>query len=108
METGTKTISWEEFQQLPSFSFVENAVKFPYDYKKKCSPVTKTGEVSVSALYNMSAWASWKSSSLGTSERCIASALSDLPLYQLMALNEGRRSDQAALFPVRLLGKCEL
>jgi len=100
---GTKYIKWEEFQSLPGYPYVEQAVTFPYDYRKKCSPVTRDGYLSVASIYNMSAWASWKSSSLGTAERSIAEAINGIPLYELMELNERRRSDQPALFPVRLL-----
>jgi len=101
---GTRYISWEEFTNLPSYPLVARAVDYPHDYRRKSSPVTKDGYVSVDAIYNMSAWASWKSSSLGEEDRRIAEAIhTDLKLYELMKLNKGRRSDQPALFPAGLL-----
>jgi len=100
---GARYITWEDFQLLPSFPYIEQAVNFPYDYSKKCSPATKDGHVSVAAIYNMSAWANWKSSSLGIEERGIAEAIEEIPLYELMKLNDGRRSNQPALFPVKIL-----
>lgn len=96
---GTKYLSWKEFTSLKSYPLIANAVEYCHDYRKKCSPQTKDGYVSVDAIYNMSAWASWKSSSLGASERVVANAIQELKLGELMRLNKGRRSDQPALFP---------
>jgi hypothetical protein len=59
--------------------------------------------VSVAAIYNMAAWASWKSSSLGGHERAIADAIQDLHLGDLMTLNHNRRIDAPALFPLAVL-----
>jgi GNAT superfamily N-acetyltransferase len=100
---GTKYISWKEFTALPSYPLIANAVSFRHDYRRQCSPVTKDGYVSVDAIYNMSAWANWKSSSLGESERRIANEIDNLHLYDLMKLNKGRRMNQPALFPEGLL-----
>jgi rubrerythrin len=100
---GTHYITWKDFTSLPSYQIIVRAVNYPHDYRKKCSPVTKDGYVSVDALYNMSAWASWKSSSLDPSEKRIADEINKLSLYELMRLNKGRRSDQPALFPEKLL-----
>jgi len=102
-QAGVKYITWKEFQALPTFDLIEPAVTYPYDYRKKCDPFTKDGYLSVAAIYNMSAWASWKSSSLDKREMAIARAIDALPLYELMRLNDGRRSNQPALFPIRLL-----
>jgi len=96
---GTKLLTWQEFSSLQSFPLIERAVTYPHDYRRKCSPVTPDGYVSVDAIYNMSAWASWKSSSLGEGERAIADAIQELNLYSLMKLNQGRRMNQPALFP---------
>lgn len=57
----------------------------------------------VDAVYNMSAWESWKSSSLDPTERRIAEEIDKLNLYELLRLNKGRRADQPALLPEALL-----
>lgn len=100
---GTKYISWKEFTSLKSYPLIASAVDYRHDYRRLCSPVTKDGYVSVDAIYNMSAWASWKSSSLSAADRQISQAIQSLNLYELMKLNKGRRADQPALFPVGLL-----
>lgn len=100
---GVRYIKWSDFTLLPGYPYIERAITYPYDYRKKCSPVTKDGYVSVAAIYNMSAWANWKSSSLGVVDRKISEAINNLRLYALMKLNKGRRSNQPALFPIRLL-----
>ena len=96
---GTKYITWKDFTRLKSYPLIAKAVEYRHDYRKRCNPQTKDGYVSVDAIYNMSSWASWKSSSLGAGERAIANAIQDLKLLELMKLNKGRRSDQPALFP---------
>ncbi len=100
---GTHYIKWSDFTALPSYVLISRAVHFPHDYKRKCSPVTKDGYVAVDAIYNMSAWANWKSSSLGDEERKVANEIDALNLGDLMRLNSGRRMDQPALFPEKLL-----
>jgi hypothetical protein len=103
IKPGTRYIKWKDFTSLHSYPLIERAVTYPHDYKRKCYPYTKDGYVSVDAIYNMSAWASWKSSSLGEADRKIAEAINALNLYHLMKLNEGRRMNKPALFPVGLL-----
>jgi hypothetical protein len=100
---GTKYLTWQEFTALPSYQIIARAVSYPHDYRRKCSPQTKDGYVSVDAIYNMSAWASWKSSSLDSGERAVANEIDNLKLLELMKLNKGRRHDQPALFPVGML-----
>ena len=92
-------ITKQELESLPSYPLVEQAITYPYDYRCKCDPFTKDGYVSVAAIYNMSAWASWKSSSLNARERAIAEGILGLPLHVLMQINQGRRKNQPALFP---------
>ena len=55
--------------------------------------------MAVQALFNLSRWESWKSSSLSKDERGIASSIGGLKLGHLMRLNESRRMNQPALFP---------
>ena len=62
-------------------------------------PFTKSGLVAVQALFNLSRWSSWKSSSLGDEERGIADSIGGMKLYKLMELNKGRRMNEPALFP---------
>jgi len=102
---NTRYISWEEFSKLPSFHHIVEAIEFRYDPASgpKHNPVTKDGYLSVYSIYNMSAWSSWKSSSLSDYERKKAEAIGGLKLHVLMRLNKGRRMDQPALFPVGLL-----
>ncbi|MFW6125465.1 MAG: DUF192 domain-containing protein, partial [Chloroflexota bacterium] len=100
---GTRYITWDEFTALPSYPLIASAVDYPHDYRRKCSPVTKDGYLSVDAIYNMSAWAGWKSSSLGERDRRISEAIQELRLVDIMRLNKGRRADQPALFPERML-----
>jgi len=100
---GTRYIKWSDFTSLPSYSLISRAVSYPGDYHQRCDPQTKDGYVSVHAIYNMSAWAGWKSSSLDPQEMAIAMAIDKLPLHTLMQLNKGRRKDQPALFPAGLL-----
>jgi hypothetical protein len=97
--SGTHYIAWADFQKLRSYPDLAQAITFEQSGK----PITRDGYVSVHAIYNMSAWESWKSSSLSAHERALASAISNLNLYALMKLNEGRRKDQPALFPQNLL-----
>ena len=101
---STYYVSWLEFIQLPSYRLVSEAIKYRYDPRSgpKCNPVTKDGYLSVYAIYNMSAWASWKSSSLSHYEMEAANAISRLHLGDLMKLNKGRRMDQPALFPLQM------
>jgi len=99
---GTRYIKWDDFTSLPNYPLIARAVSYAHDYRRKCSPITKDGYVSVDAIYNMSAWASWKSSSLSPREAEIASAIHGLRLYDLMVLNRGRRKDQPALFPIAM------
>jgi hypothetical protein len=100
---NTRYIKWSDFSNLPSYPTISRAVHYPHNYKQKCHPMTKDGYVSVDAIYNMAAWANWKSSSLSPSEMATASAINNLPLLSLMQLNKGRRMDQPALFPAGLL-----
>lgn len=100
---GTRYIPWDEWTALPAFRLIERALRYPHDARRKCSPVTKDGYVSVDAIYNLSAWASWKSSSLGQADFMTAEAIHKLPLGVIMGLNKGRRNDQPALFPETLL-----
>ena len=101
----TRYITWEEISNLPSFPHIVEAIEFRYDPASgpKHNPRTKDGYLSVYSIYNMSAWASWKSSSLSDYERHKAEAIQDLRLGTLMSLNKGRRMDQPALFPAGLL-----
>lgn len=97
---GTRYITKEELEALPSFSELVVAIEFPYRSGIKCDPFTRDEKyVSVAAIYNMSAWASWKSSSLSEYERAKAEAVNKLHLGDLMTLNHGRRMDQPAFFP---------
>ena len=96
---GTRYITVEEIQALPGYPELVEAIEFPSQASKR-GPFTRDGKhVAVSAIYNMNAWASWKSSSLSEYERAKASAVDDLHLGDLMKLNQGRRMDTPALFP---------
>lgn len=96
---GTRYITREELESLPSYPQLVEAIEFPFK-AGKCDPFTRDGKhVSVAAIYNMSAWAGWKSSSISEYERAKADAVSGLHLGDLMTLNKGRRIDQPALFP---------
>jgi hypothetical protein len=97
---GTRFIRWTELTSLPSFPLIRRAITFRFHPTRAASPQTRDGYVSVAAIYNMSRWASWKSSSLDPEEAAIAAAINKLPLGELMRLNEGRRTDQPAFFPV--------
>jgi hypothetical protein len=97
--SGTHYIAWADFQKLHSYPELAQAITF----EQSGSPVTRDGYVSVHAIYNMSAWENWKSSSLSAHDRALASAIGNLNLLALMRLNEGRRKDQPALFPENLL-----
>ena len=92
-------ISKEELQSLPSYPYMEQAINFPHNPNQKCSPWTRDGNLSVAAIYNMSRWSSWKSSSLSDHERGVADEIGGLRLGSLMTLNQGRRMNQPALFP---------
>jgi hypothetical protein len=96
----TRFIRWMELEALPSFPLIRRAIMFRFDHTRAASPKTKDGYVSVAAIYNMLSWANWKSSSLDPTEAAIAAAINKLPLGELMRLNEGRRIDQPAFFPV--------
>lgn len=98
---GTRYITWSEFTKLPSYSMISRAVSFRYTHARKADPMTKDGYVSVAAIYNLSAWASWKSSSLGAGEKAVADAIHKIPLLALMDLNHGRQTNQPALFPLK-------
>jgi len=96
---GTRYITKEELEALPSYPELVEAIEFPFKGGKS-DPFTRDGKyVSVAAIYNMSAWASWKSSSISEYERAKAGAVEGLHLGDLMTLNQGRRMDQPALFP---------
>lgn len=96
---GTRYMTKEEIQALPSYPELIEAIEFPSQASKR-GPFTRDEKyVAVSAIYNMNAWASWKSSSLSDYERAKASAVDDLHLGDLMTLNRGRRMDSPALFP---------
>lgn len=96
---GTRYITREELEALPSFPELVEAIEFP-SKAGKCDPFTRDGKyVSVAAIFNMSAWSNWKSSSLSEYERSKADAIDRLHLEDLMTLNRGRRIDQPALFP---------
>lgn len=96
---GTRYITREEFESLPSYSELVEAIEFPFR-QGKCDPFTRDGKhLAVAAIYNMSAWANWKSSSISDYERSKAEAVQGLHLGDLMTLNKGRRTDQPALFP---------
>lgn len=99
LAAGTRYITKEELESLSSFPELVEAIEFPFK-AGKCDPFTRDSKyVSVAAIYNMSAWASWKSSSLSGYERSKAEAVHKLHLGDLMTLNRGRRIDQPALFP---------
>lgn len=100
MPPSTRYITKKEFQNLPSYTVIERAVTYPYNYNKVCDPFTRDGYVSVAAIYNMSAWASWKSSSLDPREMAISRAIQGLHLLELKDLNQGRKSNQPAVFPI--------
>lgn len=102
---NTRYITWKDFTSLPSYKEIAEAVEYRYDPNagNRYNPVSKDGYVSVYAIYNMSAWSSWKSSSLSEYERVKANAIGKLHLSDLMALNAGRRMDQPALFPMGML-----
>lgn len=105
-------ITKEEFQSLPSYPFIEEALFFGTGWvnevepitdidalHKKKWPFTKSGYVAVQALSNLYRWKSWKSSSLSDEERGLSGAIGDLHLGALMDLNAGRRMNEPALFP---------
>lgn len=96
---GYRYVTWQEFESLPSYSLIASAVSYPYTHTKVADPETKDGYVAVAAIYNISAWASWKSSSLDRAEQERARAIQAMPWGELMRINEGRRSNQPALFP---------
>jgi hypothetical protein len=100
-----RQITQQAMEQTPSYREIEPAITFRYDYTKQCNPFTRDGYVSVAAIYNMASWSSWKSSSLGLREQAVASGIAGLPLHTLMQLNQGRRSNQPALFPAWLRGR---
>ena len=92
-------ITKRELQSKAGYPLLERAITYPFNYRRKCKPFTRDGYVSVAAIYNMSAWASWKSSSLDDRDRAIAGAILGIPLHVLMRINQGRRNNQPALFP---------
>jgi len=97
---NTHYIKWSDISKLPGFQFLWSAL----NYELRGKSQTRDGYLSVAAIYNMSAWANWKSSSLSNEERANANAIDNqLNLGALMKLNEGRRRDQPALFPQNLL-----
>jgi hypothetical protein len=100
---GTRYIARKDFEALPSYRYIARALSYPHDYRRKCDPFTRDGYLSVDAIYNLSAWASWKSSSLDPGEMATARAIHDLNLGELMRLNHGRRMNQPALFPAGML-----
>jgi len=102
---NTKYIKWSDFTSLSSYNQIAEAVEFRYDLMtgNVYNPVTKDGYLSVYAIYNMNAWANWKSSSLSEYERSKASAIDSLNLVSLMKLNDGRIKNQPALFPENML-----
>lgn len=100
---GTRYISRKDFEALPSYRYIGRALTYPHDYRSKCDPWTRDGYLSVHAIYNLSAWASWKSSSLDPREMATARAINDLNLGELMRLNHGRRMNEPALFPASML-----
>jgi len=96
---GTRYITKEELEALPGYPELIEAIEFPSQVSKR-GPYTRDEKyVAVSAIYNMNAWASWKSSSISDYERAKANAVHDLHLGDLMTLNKGRRMDTPALFP---------
>jgi hypothetical protein len=95
---GTKYIKWDDFTKLRGFSILYEAIM----YGKK--PYTKDGYVSVNLIINLRQWAGWKSSSLSDSERDLANKVEMLRLSDLSKLNNGRRADQPALFPINMIG----
>jgi len=99
----TRYISYEEFRKLPSASLLERAITYRHDHRRACHPVSRDGYLTVDAIYNMSAWANWMSSSLGEADRRLSEAIYSLPLLELMNLNRGRKKNQPALFPVGML-----
>jgi len=93
-------VRWTEMRNHPLYSLLEHALTFPYDYNKKCSPQTRDGYfVSVAAIYNLSRWGNWKSSSLGKDEREVSVLIDHLHLLELMNMNKGRKSQEPANFP---------
>lgn len=102
-------ITKTELESLPSYPFIEDALYFgstpEWDVangaRRSGMPFTRGNPsyVAVQAIYNLSRWESWKSSSLSADERSIAYSIGDLSLWQLMGLNKGRRMNQPALFP---------
>jgi len=111
---NTHYMSWKQFSSLPNYFEVKEAVFYSsYDNTGKIndtgihvmhnSPVTRDGYVSTQAIYNMNHWAAWKVNSSDSYERGKAHAIDDLMLGELSKLNQGRRSDQPALFPDRML-----
>ena len=95
-----RQVLWSELEHHQLYPLLSHAFTFPYDYNKKCSPVTRDGKyVSKAAIYNISSWGNWKSASIGESERKVAALIDRLPILELMELNKGRKSTDAALFP---------
>ncbi len=99
-------IAKEEFESLPSYPFIEEALFFGTDPEwqpgrtRKNWPYTRDDRyLTVQALYNLLRWSNWKSSSLGREERDIADSIGGMHLSQLRELNRGRRMNQPALFP---------
>lgn len=94
-------VRWSEMTEHPLYEqFITRAIAFPYDYNKTCSLRTPSGDyVSVAAIYNISRWANWKSSSLDKGEREASALLEKLIPYELMKINKGRKSTAPAFFP---------
>ena len=100
-------ITKEEFESLPSYPWVEEAIyhsstpewEQEHGGGRHNMPFTKNGLVAVQALWNLSRWENWKSSSLSREERDVAGSIGGLKLGHLMELNKGRRMNQPALFP---------
>ena len=99
-------ITKEEMESLPSYPWIEQALYYGTDPEwqpgrtRRSWPCTRDDRcLTVQALYNLSRWSGWKSSSLGREERGMADAIGNIPLYQLMELSRGRRMNQPAFFP---------
>ena len=104
-------ISREELESYPSWRYVEQALYFGSldrgghhglvtKNPTHKSPWTRDGFLSVQGLRNIRDWANWKSSSISNKERELSGILDRLASYHLLyEVNEGRKGNQAALFP---------
>ena len=88
------TVTRQDLESDPLWPYMREAL----DYTEHGRSFTSKGLLTVAGIYNMAAWASWKSSSLGKEEQSVATTIQSLKLYQLMDINKDKRMSAAALF----------